>query len=266
MRAILDNIRFRPKICVWEITTRCNMRCLHCASDFNENWSRGKELSLKEARALCDDLKALGCEKIILCLNPPELPAMEELFARLEIDVWRLQLGAPSGRLARHPELLIKPDMLPPIADFIVAAKQRNRVLVSVGDNIGYFSHHEPLLRKTPDREGLDFFCGCSAGCLNIGIEANGNVKGCLSLQAERFVEGNIRQESLARIWHKKGNFAYTREFEPSDLHGFCGDCEFGEICRGGCVFMAFSATGAPHNNPYCLHRIEGFRPAGSAA
>jgi radical SAM protein with 4Fe4S-binding SPASM domain len=201
----------------------------------------------------------------INCANLSELPAMEELFAQLQIDVWRLQLGTPLGRLARHPELLLQPESLPPIADFIVSAKQRNRIHISVSDNIGYFSHHERLLRKTPEHGGWNSFCGCSAGCLNIGIEANGNVKGCLSLQNERFVEGNIRQEPLAKIWNKKGNFAYTREFHPADLHGFCRNCEYGEICRGGCAFMAFNATGAPHNNPYCLHRVQDHRPARSA-
>ncbi|HLP48640.1 MAG TPA: radical SAM protein [Candidatus Kapabacteria bacterium] len=351
MREIIDNIRKRPKFCVWEITFKCNMRCLHCASAVNEGWSRGEELTLEESLHLCDELSALGCEEVTLsggeallrkdwihiarylmklgirtalisngfvidrevaydikeagiylvalsldgmekthdyirhckgsfarvCRavsylkasglrvnfvthanreNFPELPAIEELAISLGIDVWRIQLGAPLGRLEQHPELVLKPDDLPALADFIVAAKQRKKVTISVGDNIGYFSSHEPELRNTPIREGLNFWCGCSAGCLNIGIESNGNVKGCLSLQSDQFVEGNIRTVSLKELWEKKGNFAYTRDFKKEDLHGYCKDCEYGEICRGGCTFTAFSATGSPHNNPYCLYRL----------
>lgn len=352
MLNILQHIRLRPKYCVWEITSRCNMRCLHCASDFSDGRPRGDELDLAEAMDLCRQLAQLGCEKVVLSggeallrpdwpliarelvalglhvslitngfvvdeeaareirragicrvalsldgleethnhvrVNPlsfarvlracdllrgeglavnfvthvnrrnlPELAALETLVAELGADVWRLQLGSPMGRLAQHPELVLLPEDLPAVADFIVAAKQRRRVAVSVGNNVGYFSRHERVLRSTPNRQGLDFWCGCSAGCLNVGIEANGNVKGCLSLQSERFVEGNLRQESLAEIWSRPGAFAYTRGFEPADLHGHCAGCEYGEICRGGCVFMAFGATGSPHDNPYCLHRVE---------
>lgn len=351
MRLILDHIRLRPKYCVWEITSRCNMRCLHCASNFDGGRSRGEELSLAEALDLCRQLAALGCEKVVLSggeallrrdwdaiarelvglgvhvslitngfvvdastarevkeagicrvalsldglepthnyirdnarsyervlrafallaaqglpinivthvnrMNFRELPAMEELVVSLGAAVWRLQLGSPMGRLASHPELVVSPEELPVIADFIVAAKRRWLVPISVGNSIGYFSHHEAALRGTPDREGLDFWCGCAAGCLNIGIEANGNVKGCLSLQADEFVEGNVREESLATIWNKPGNFAYTRCFRNEDLHGHCRDCEYGEICRGGCVFMAYGATGSAHDNPYCLYRV----------
>ena len=118
-------------------------------------------------------------------------------------------------------------------------------------------------LRAKPARRGLSFWCGCSAGCLNVGIESNGNVKGCLSLQSGRFVEGNVRQESLRTIWEKPGNFAYTRGFTPADLHGSCSECEYGELCRGGCVFMAYGATGSPHDNPYCLYHVLQSPPTG---
>ncbi len=190
--------------------------------------------------------------------NLPELSALEDLIVSWPVNVWRLQLGSPVGRMASHPELVVAPEDLPAIADFVVEAKLRGRVLISVGDNIGYYSHHEQVLRGTELRRDLNFWCGCSAGCLNVGIEANGNVKGCLSLQSTRFVEGNVRQEPLRTIWEKPGNFSYTRGFSLTNLHGYCQDCEFGEICRGGCTFMALGATGSPHNNPYCLYRVLG--------
>jgi radical SAM protein with 4Fe4S-binding SPASM domain len=351
MRAILDHIQLRPKFCVWEITARCNMRCLHCASDLDGPRARRDELSLSEALDLCDQLADLGCEKVVLSggeaflrsdweqiarrlvslgihvaaisnglviderlarrikavglcrvalsldgleathnyirqndasfarvlhaarllksqglplnivthvnrRNLGALSALEDLVVGLAADVWRLQLGSPLGRLARHPELLVDPADLPEIADFVVAAKQRRRVAVSVGNSIGYFSHHERALRSTPNRGDLDFWCGCSAGCLNVGIEANGNVKGCLSLQSDQFLEGNIRESPLRDIWERAGAFRYTRGFEPGHLRGHCQDCELGEICRGGCAFMAFGATGRVHDNPYCLYGL----------
>jgi len=351
VREIIDAIRLRPKRCVWELTARCNMRCLHCASDLGDGRTRGAELSSAEALELCDQLKELGCEYIVLSggeallrsdweaiachivhlgieaslitngllinedlagrirgagicrvalsldgleathnyirrhprsfeivgrafgqltaaglpvnivthinrMNLDELDGMEELVAGLGPRVWRLQLGAPVGRLALHKELHITPEDLPRIADFIVAAKARGRVYIDVGDNVGYFSRHEFALRRGADTPRYGCWLGCPAGCLSIGVEANGNVKGCLSLQSDRFIEGNVREESLAVIWNRPGAFVYTRGFRTEDLKGACADCEYGEFCRGGCTFMAFGATGSPHNNPFCLYHI----------
>lgn len=351
MRYILDNIDLRPKLCVWEITSKCNMRCLHCASDFYGPRKRGAELTTDEALDLCRQLAELGCEKVVLsggeailrsdwmqiagCLsnlgvatsvitngyafdakiakrvhdlgmarvglsldglrdnhnlvrqnpasfdrvlraatyirdtgvplnivthinkkNLSELEALEALVVSMGAAVWRLQLGSPMGSLEQHPELMLHPDDLPGIVDFVVEAKQRWRTAISVGDNIGYFSNHEEALRATPNRDGFNFWCGCSAGCLTIGIEANGNVKGCLSLQSDNFVEGNIRESSLAELWHRPGAFAYTRGFEIGNLKGYCQGCELGEVCRGGCTFMAYGATGSAHNNPFCMYGL----------
>lgn len=188
--------------------------------------------------------------------NLNELPDIEDVVVGLNAHRWLVQLGAPIGRLGGHPDLMIAPEDLPGIADFLVEAKRRNRVHVRVGDSIGYYSHHEPTLRYEPDRKGLDFALGCSAGCLNVGIESNGNVKGCLSLQSDKFVEGNVREESLATIWNKPGNFAYNREFTMDMLDGACKECEYGELCRGGCTVMTFGATGRIHANPYCLRTV----------
>ena len=351
MREIIDAIRLHPRHCVWEITSRCNLRCLHCASNLGDGRTRGDELTLAEALRVCRELKDLDCENVVLSggeavlrrdwetiarelvglginvslisngliidddlatrirdaelcrvalsldgletthntirrhprafaqvcrafrllkqrglqvnivthinrLNLDELDELEALVVHLGADVWRLQLGSPVGRLAEHPELHVTPAELPRIADFVVAAKERGDVTVSVGDNIGYFSRHETALRRGAKESPFPFWCGCSAGCLTIGIEANGNVKGCLSLQSDRFVEGNVRDEPLATIWNKPGNFAYTRGFVVENLHGHCASCELGEICRGGCTFMSFGATGSPHDNPYCLYRL----------
>lgn len=353
MREIIDAIKLRPKHCVWELTTRCNMQCLHCASDLGSGPRRSMELSLAEASRLCHDLKELDCENVVLSggeallhesweviarelvslginvslisngflieegiadrikaaglcrvalsldgmepthnyirsnsmsfgrvcrafsilknrglqvnivthinrINRPELPQMEDLVAELGADVWRLQLGSPLGRLSRHRELCLEVEELPLIEKFIVSARRRGRVYIDVGDNIGYFSRHESELRRSAKPSPFGFWCGCSAGCLTVGIESNGNVKGCLSLQSEQFVEGNIREKSLVDIWREPGAFRYTRGFRTEDLHGYCKSCEYGEICRGGCTFMAFGTTGSPHNNPYCLYRIEG--------
>jgi hypothetical protein len=38
-------------------------------------------------------------------------------------------------------------------------------------------------------------------------------------------------------------------------LWGYCAECDFGEVCLGGCTFTAHSFFGRPGNNPYCHYR-----------
>jgi radical SAM protein with 4Fe4S-binding SPASM domain len=87
-----------------------------------------------------------------------------------------------------------------------------------------------------------------------MGIEADGGVKGCLSLQAVETTEGNLHNEPLADIWFREGAFAYNRDFSLSDLAGFCRSCRYATLCRGGC-FSARTCEGGVENT-YCYHRV----------
>ena len=54
--------QFFPQFAVWELTNRCNARCIHCGSESGQ--SRANELTEEEALKLCEELKALGCERV----------------------------------------------------------------------------------------------------------------------------------------------------------------------------------------------------------
>ena len=97
---------------------------------------------------------------------------------------------------------------------------------------------------------------GCQAGISTIGIQSNGEVKGCLSLPPE-FIEGNIRDDSISEIWQKPGFCSYNRDFEKSDLNNNCVDCKYGKKCRGGCLGVSIGITGKSNGDTYCLKSIE---------
>lgn len=108
------------------------------------------------------------------------------------------------GKLSEHMEFVIEPNQLLDVKKFILEAKQRNQIQLTIADSIGYCSQDELIMRNNSSTNGERVYLGCMAGCKAVAIESNGDVKGCLSLQNERFIEGNIRERSLKDIWTDK--------------------------------------------------------------
>ena len=88
---------------------------------------------------------------------------------------------------------------------------------------------------------------GCQAGISVLGIQSNGNIKGCLTLP-DGFIEGNIRTQSLKTILEKL-------RLKQKQLRGYCIDCDLAKICQGGCLGTAFALK--EFDEPYCLRAIE---------
>ncbi len=51
-----------PEVCVWELTLKCNMRCMHCGSVAGK--ARKNELSVNECLKVADQLLDLGCRQV----------------------------------------------------------------------------------------------------------------------------------------------------------------------------------------------------------
>jgi MoaA/NifB/PqqE/SkfB family radical SAM enzyme len=133
----------------------------------------------------------------------------------------QVQLATPSGNMGLHRDLVIDPaDLVWLVPELAAICRLNTRKFFAVGaDDIGYYGKPEPGLRD--DGGELPFWIGCRAGCQVVGIESNGNVKGCLSLPSSmhgetRFVEGNLRDKPLAEIWKAEDAFAYNRKWSES--------------------------------------------------
>jgi radical SAM protein with 4Fe4S-binding SPASM domain len=156
------------------------------------------------------------------------------------------------GNLANNTELLLSPERVPEVTRFIREKRRADKLWIIAGDDIGYYGENEMYLRNFPG--ALCAWQGCSAGLRTVGIDSVGNVKGCESLYDPRFIEGNLREQSLAEIWNGKGNFAYNRRFDKSQLTGACAGCDKGERCRGGCRGMCYFNQKGMFENPYCCY------------
>ena len=198
-------------------------------------------------------------------LNQGEIEGVyDELKAR-GISGWQLQPTAAIGRAADRPDLLLQPWDLLDIVPRIAALKQRafaDGIFVMPANNLGYFGPEEGLLRSH-DEGGTDRFPGCHAGRAVMGIESDGAIKGCPSLQSDSYIGGRIRDRSLQDIWDHAPELAFTRGRTVEDLWGFCRQCPFASACLAGCTFTAHGLLGRPGNNPLCHFRARTFASQG---
>ncbi|MFN2259979.1 MAG: SPASM domain-containing protein, partial [Parasphingopyxis sp.] len=160
----------------------------------------------------------------------------------------------PCGNAADDEQLILQPHELPTIYDDIARIFEdaaREGVDIFAGNNIGYFGPHEHLWRTLSDRP--EPWMGCQAAETAIGIEADGAIKGCPSLDRYRYSGGNIRERPLAEIWRDMAGTVSQRVRPPR--WGFCGSCYYGDQCGAGCTWTSGSVSEKPGNNPFCDYR-----------
>jgi len=225
--------------------------------------------SWRAAMAALDRLRAAGLPTAsninLNRLNHRDLEPLHDELAARGIASWQVQLTAPLGRAADRPELLLQPWDLLDIVPRVAALKDRARaagITLTPGNNLGYFGPEEQKLRSLAASD-RDHWQGCQAGRFVMGIESDGAVKGCPSLQTAAYVGGNVRDRPLEAIWHHAPELAFARRRTVEDLWGFCRTCPFAATCMAGCSFTAHSVFGRPGNNPYCHFRARSFAKQG---
>lgn len=192
--------------------------------------------------------------------NLGELDAMYEHFLEHGCTAWRIQMTTTTGRMKNYSDMVLSIDNYEKLIDKLMEFKQRGKMHIDPGENIGYYG-----CKGSDLADGMPYF-GCYAGLRVAGIESNGNVKGCLSMQ-EEFVEGNIRDSSFTEIWNNPDGFAYNRKFTKDTATGACHDCRYLPLCRGGCATTSVSQSSNRADNPYCMYQIElakGIQPVDS--
>ncbi|HEY1100671.1 MAG TPA: radical SAM protein [Myxococcota bacterium] len=202
-------------------------------------------------------------------LNQHTLEDLFDVLVGHGISAWQVQITVPLGRAADRPQLLLQPwdllDVVPRIARLVERGHDKG-VVVMPGNNLGYFGPEEALLRSPHDvrKAGAprDHWQGCQAGKRVMGIESDGGVKGCPSLQAH-YVGGSLRDRSLSSLWNDTAPLAFNRDRGVDDLYGYCRTCPFAEVCKGGCTFTAHALFGRPGDNPYCHFRARDFAARG---
>lgn len=187
-------------------------------------------------------------------LNFADLEELKIFLGGLGVDTWQLQIVNSFGRAGEMKDnLLISPSQYIELVNFIHQSQleeQKVKMKIVPADSVGY------CVGIANEIWGDTEWYGCNAGRYVVGIQSNGNVTGCLSLQNENFIAGNVLNRSLKEIWDDKESFGYNRNMTVSDLKGPCKGCSYGAQCRSGCLGIGYSVSGKLYNNPYCYKYI----------
>jgi radical SAM protein with 4Fe4S-binding SPASM domain len=229
---------------------------------------RGVNGSYRAALAAAAHVRAAGVPVSVNTqinkLSMPELPDVLEAAIGLGVHAWQIALTVAMGRAADAPEVLLQPEDLLELFPLLARLKTRCTeagVVLWPGNNVGYFGPYESVLRGGANGRGHAASCG--AGCTTLGIEADGAIKGCPSLQTQPWTGGNIRDASLRDIWERAPPLRTMRDRTVDDLWGYCRGCYYADVCRAGCTWTAFSLFGKAGNNPLCHHRALEMRKQG---
>lgn len=191
-------------------------------------------------------------------LNHADLEGLYLLLRERGVRSWQVQLTSPLGRAADRPQMLFQPYDLLDFMPRLAALKERGwreGLLIMPGNNLGYFGPEEVTLRSPRPNMG-DHWAGCQAGRFVLGIESDGALKGCPSLQTDAYVGGRWRASGdLRAIWEGARELSFARQRTRADLWGYCAECPLADTCLGGCTFTAHGFFGRPGNNPYCHFR-----------
>ncbi len=211
-------------------------------------------------------LKAAGISTVMMTtintLNMKVLGDTCRIAEKVGAERWRLQLGKAMGNMRIHQAWVVEPRDLLTILPKLHQLSRSANVRIGIGDSLGFHGTFDEALRSVGWKGNPQTWMGCQAGLQAVGIEADGGIKGCLSMQAELtesdpLLEGNLRSRSLESIWQDPNGFEYNRRFDPSSLGGFCRKCHHRLSCRGGAKCVAAASTGWLHDNPYCYHRVK---------
>ena len=182
--------------------------------------------------------------------NIKELPAMRDLLLNKGF-AWQIQIADSIGRFPK--DLHVSKKEFYSIGLFIASIRSQYSVSelpVTGAHCIGYNSGVLPNVTISPK------WFGCQAGISVIGVQSDGNVKGCLSL-SDDYIECNIKDKTLTEIWTDPNSFSYNRNFKIEYLKDECSGCKYGKKCKGGCMGVSISESGKPHSDPYCFYLIE---------
>ena len=174
---------------------------------------------LKEA----DFLDSIMVTTVVSNANIEELDVIKNILLALPIDVWRICIVDPIGRAKENEKILLSPDQIKYVMDYIVTCRQENLPFNVTTSCSHFLGDYEFIARDYP------FLC--MAGKQVGSILANGDIFVCPNVPRERsLIQGNVRSDEFVEVWETK--FSVFRDLEARKK-GPCNSCTLYAKCQG---------------------------------
>lgn len=195
----------------------------------SHEWFRQRKGSYNEAMSGLQNLLDVGVFEnvqittVVHKRNVCELDDMLKEFDAYDIDSWRLVSIEPMGRALDRPDLLLDPDELRHLLDFI--ARMR-----AMGIPVEYGCSH--YLGETYERVVRNNYFLCNAGIHVASIMADGSIGSCLDIErCPDTIMGNVYEDDFVDVWEH----GFDRMRVPlSERCAMCEGCDAADFCAGG--------------------------------
>ncbi|MDR0723111.1 MAG: TIGR04133 family radical SAM/SPASM protein [Treponema sp.] len=194
------------------------------------NWLRSNKKSFENA------VKALGLivsskgltYDVVTCVNRKninELSDLNNFLISKKTKAWRLFTIAPIGRAANNKDLVLTPEELKRLMDFIVVSRMKDDIDVKFSCE-AYVGKYEKQVR--------DSYFFCRAGINIASVLIDGSISACPNIN-RNFVQGNIYHENFLEVWNNRFEIMRNRNWMK---RGICMNCKDYKNCNGGAMHL----------------------------
>ena len=198
---------------------------LPATNDWFRRREGGYDLAMRGVRALVKNggFQHVQVTTVVHKKNIGELPKLYNILAKEGIRSWRVINMEPIGRANECRDLLLEPDELRQMFDFIKKNRFRKPMEVTYG-----CLHYLGLDYETEVRK---WYFLCNAGVYTASVMFNGDIGACLDIERRpETIMGNIRTDDFAEVW--KNRFEIFRT--DYKKQGKCAGCDHYRFCAGG--------------------------------
>ncbi len=156
--------------------------------------------------------------------NINELGRMYEVFSKSGAKYWRPIIVDPIGRALENKDICLSRAQITKLLNFVKEKRDSKSKLDTSLGCAHFFGDYEDEVRQG--------FFYCATGINIASILHNGDIYVCPNVpRRKEFVYGNIKKDSLSKIWNEKFDFFRQKERTSNEK---CLNCKHWEECLGG--------------------------------
>ncbi len=209
---------------------------------------RGNAQAFSQALDGIDHLVAAGNDvtvgTVISKNNLEDISSMLDLLEVHGVKYFRLIPFIPFGRGEANSELELSPAQVKEVSAYLIEERKSRSV------EIMQLEFEHTFSAAPRDKIDASKPSECGGALSYCTVTPKGEVLPC------HYFEGvdadNVQVQPFSQIWRGSRFLNYFRSLRISDVKGFCGECEWLAVCRGGCKAANFSRRKLFDSNVHC--------------